>query len=60
LANKEIRIMTMLYRTILFLVLAGYGLYYNTAFNVVPASGEGQVRTQAVRHQVAGHRESGK
>ncbi|MBX3755316.1 hypothetical protein [Ralstonia pickettii] len=52
--------MTMLYRTILFLVLAGYGLYYNTAFNLVPPSGEGQVRTQAVRHQVGGHRESGK
>ncbi|ENZ77905.1 MULTISPECIES: hypothetical protein [Ralstonia] len=52
--------MTMLYRTILFLVLAGYGLYYNTAFNVVPPSSDAQVRSQAGHHQAGSHQEGSK
>lgn len=52
--------MTMLYRTILFLVLAGYGWYYNTAFNVVPPSSDAQMRSQAGNHQAGARREGGK
>jgi len=59
-SGKEIWIMTMLYRTILFLVLAGYGLYYNTAFNVVPPSSDAQVRSQAGHHQAGSHQEGSK
>ncbi|MHC2876674.1 hypothetical protein ACUXLG_005717 [Ralstonia sp. 121560039-2] len=52
--------MTKLYRTILFLVLAGYGWYYNTALNVVPPAGEDHVHSQLGHSRTGVTRGAGK
>lgn len=52
--------MTKLYRTLLFLVLAGYGWYYNTTFNVVPPAGEDHAQSQLGHSRTGGTRGAGK